>query len=33
MGDRENPSASSTSIDGFVIPLDPMDELGCDSCQ
>jgi len=20
-------------IDGYEVPIDPMDELGCDSCQ
>ncbi|CAM5538480.1 hypothetical protein LSHI6S_00142 [Leifsonia shinshuensis] len=24
---------SAVNVGGYVVPVDPMDELGCDSCQ
>ncbi len=33
MANTPNTAANADLIDGLVVPLDPMDELGCDSCQ
>lgn len=37
MGGAAGTSAATTAaqetIGGYVVPLDPMDELGCESCQ
>lgn len=27
------PTSTSTTIDGYIVPVDPMDEMQCDSCQ
>ncbi|XFF01784.1 ribonucleotide-diphosphate reductase subunit beta (plasmid) [Streptomyces sp. L7] len=29
--DRE--TAQVENVGGYVVPVDPMDEMGCDSCQ
>lgn len=26
-------TVQTENIGGYVVPLDPMDEMGCDSCQ
>ena len=26
-------SSSNTEAEGYVVPVDPMDALGCDSCE
>ncbi|SEB09047.1 hypothetical protein SAMN04515680_3192 [Leifsonia sp. 21MFCrub1.1] len=28
-----NPGAIQDFVDGYVVPLDPMDDLQCESCQ
>jgi len=27
------PEEQTTTVDGYLVPVDPMDDLECDSCQ
>ena len=31
--DSKNPAEDEAEVGGYLVPVDPMDELGCDSCQ
>ena len=30
---KEKPATETETVDGYEVPVDPMDDLGCDSCQ